>query len=120
LLHRLIQRSQVLQVLFNTGERFCYPAELLRVESPAAAPATDPLGRPLVVHGKRGIGIYGIEPVGRYAIRLSFDDLHANGIYSWDFLHNLGTHKVRRIRDYLEVLKYRGLSREMRKPKTKR
>ena len=62
--------------------------------------------------GRRHVAIMGVEPVGSYAIRIAFDDLHASGIYSWQFLHELGRNKFARIRQYLQCLKAAGLTRE--------
>lgn len=64
-----------------------------------------------VLAGRRHVAILGIEPVGSYAIRISFDDLHASGLYSWDFLHTLGRQKFARMRKYLERLREAGQSR---------
>lgn len=102
---------QGLLVTFNNGETFSLPSELLRAESPAAAPTTDLRGRPLIVHGKRNVGIYAIEPVGNYAVKLSFDDLHTSGVFSFDLLYDIGKNKYRRMRQYLTLLKQHGLSR---------
>ncbi len=97
---------------FNTGETFRYPAELLRVESPAAQPLQRGSGRPRLVHGRRHVGIMAVEPVGRYAVRLQFDDLHGTGLYTFFFLHELGCNKFRRIRAYIRALREQGLSRD--------
>jgi DUF971 family protein len=110
---------QALEVEFNTGEQFRYPAELLRVESPAAN-ATHSFSNknsstlPQVVHGRRYVGILDVEPVGRYALRIQFDDLHGTGIFSWQFLHTLGLEKYKRMRQYIKALKQQGLSRDPR------
>lgn len=75
--------SQELEVVFNTGERFTYPASLLRMESPAA-------GKPPKQGSRRHVGIMYVEPVGRYGIRLQFDDLHGSGIFTWQYLYDMG------------------------------
>ena len=114
--------SQALEVEFNTGEHFKYPAEFLRVESPAAntshsfikKPSSSKSTLPQVVHGRRYVGILGVEPVGRYALRIDFDDLHNTGIYSWPFLYRLGNEKYKRMRQYIKLLKQQGLSRDPR------
>ncbi|PRW57806.1 DUF971 family [Chlorella sorokiniana] len=103
--------DKVLEVEFSTGERFSYPAEYLRAHSPAAE-ARDLRGRPKVVSGRRHVGLVGVQPVGSYAVRLEFDDLHRNGIYTWPYLHELGQHKLSRMRQYIRTLRERGLSRE--------
>ncbi len=67
-----------------------------------------------MVQGRRHVNILEVEPVGRYALRIQFDDLHGYGIYSWSFLHELGVEKFKRIRQYLKALKEQGLSRDPR------
>ena len=62
--------------------------------------------------GRRHVGIIGVEPVGHYAVRLVFDDLHDTGIYSWDYLAELGRERDRRWAGYLDALASRGLSRD--------
>ncbi|KAL4419086.1 hypothetical protein ABPG77_010025 [Micractinium sp. CCAP 211/92] len=106
--------QQTLEVEFNTGEHFSLPAEYLRAESPAAGnlDARDAFGRLKVVHGRRHVSILDVEPVGSYAVRLSFDDLHNQGIFPWPLLRDLGSHKLSRMRRYLRLLKQRGLSRD--------
>lgn len=107
---------QALEVEFNTGEAFRYPAELLRVESPAAdAHRSVGLITPKIIHGRRHVGIMDVQPVGRYAVRIQFDDLHSAGIYTYPFLHELGVKKFARMRSYIKALKRAGLSRD---PKT--
>ncbi|KAI7844084.1 hypothetical protein COHA_002225 [Chlorella ohadii] len=103
--------DKVLEVEFSTGERFSYPAEYLRVHSPAAE-ARDRQGGPKVVAGRRHVGLVGVHPVGSYAVRLEFDDLHGTGIYTWPYLHDLGQHKLSRMRQYIQTLRERGLTRE--------
>jgi DUF971 family protein len=112
---------QALEIEFNTGEHFRYPAELLRVESPAANathsfPKTQNSSSTLspVVQGRRYVGILAVEPVGRYALRIQFDDMHGTGIFTWPFLHMLGVEKWKRMRQYIKLLKQRGLSRDPR------
>ncbi|KAL4433838.1 hypothetical protein ABPG75_000279 [Micractinium tetrahymenae] len=111
---RVKHKGKALEVEFNTGERFSLPAEYLRVESPAAGnlDARDACGRPKVVHGRRHVSIMDVEPIGSYAVRLTFDDLHSQGIFTWPLLHELGSHKLPRMRRYLRLLKDRGLSRD--------
>lgn len=105
------QCLQALEVEFNTGETFRYPAELLRVESPSAE-APQLFGRPRLVHGRRHVGIMQAEPVGRYAVRLQFDDLHGTGLFTWGFLHELGRNKFTHMRRYIQALREQGLSRD--------
>jgi DUF971 family protein len=109
---RLDKATQVLEVGFDDGSRSCLPAEYLRVESPSAEVQGHGAEQKQIVAGRRRVAIIGIEPVGNYAVRLLFDDLHDTGIYSWDYLHQLGREQDRRWRDYLDALESRGLSRE--------
>jgi DUF971 family protein len=107
----LSKSEPVLNVEFDDGARFSLPAEYLRVESPSAeVQGHGPLQKQIVA-GKQNVAIIGIEPVGNYAVRLVFDDLHDTGIYSWDYLHELGREQGRRWSAYLEALAARGLRR---------
>jgi len=108
---RLKRAERRLDVTFDDGSAFAFPAELLRVDSPSAeVQGHSPAERRLVA-GKRAVGITGIEPVGQYAVRLIFDDGHDTGLFSWDWLYRLGQEQDRRWRDYLAELAARGLSR---------
>jgi DUF971 family protein len=104
----------VLHVSFDDGTRFSLPAEYLRVESPSAEVQGHNPGQKQTVAGRRYVGITGIEAVGNYAVRLVFDDLHDSGIYSWDYLRELGEQQDRKWAAYLDALASRGLSREPR------
>ena len=75
---------------FDDGARFTLPAELLRVESPSAEVQGHGPGQKTIVAGRRHVGIMDLEPVGNYAVRIKFDDLHDTGIYSWHYLYELG------------------------------
>jgi DUF971 family protein len=109
---RLNKAERVLHVAFDDGSRFSLPAELLRVESPSAEVQGHGPDQKKIVPGKQEVAIIGIEPVGNYAVRLRFDDLHDTGIYSWDYLHELGREQERRWAAYLVALEVRGLRRE--------
>mmetsp|Transcript_34964 Transcript_34964/g.77755 ORF Transcript_34964/g.77755 Transcript_34964/m.77755 type:complete len:192 (-) Transcript_34964:610-1185(-) len=110
---KLRKAAKRLDVRFSDGNKFSFPAELLRVESPSAEnERLDAKGLPRVTAGRKFVGILGLEPVGNYAIRIKFDDLHQTGIYTWSFLHELGTHKLSRAKAYIRELRSRGLSRE--------
>ena len=106
--------ERVLSVGFDDGTVFDLPAEYLRVESPSAEVMGHGPGQKVVVAGRREVGIMNIETVGHYAIRIAFDDLHDTGIYSWDYLYELGRDQERRWRDYLAALEAKGLSRDPR------
>jgi len=108
----LDKATQVLEVAFDDGARFRLPAEYLRVESPSAEVQGHGPGQKQVVAGRRQVGIIGIEAVGNYAVRLLFDDLHDTGIYSWEYLHELGRDQDRRWQAYLDALEVKGLRRE--------
>jgi DUF971 family protein len=108
---QLNKAEPVLHVEFDDGARFSLPAEYLRVESPSAEVQGHGPHQKQIVAGKREVAIIAIEPVGHYAVRLVFDDLHDTGIYSWDYLHELGREQGRRWAAYLEALTARGLRR---------
>ena len=109
---RLNRAEQVLHVAFDTGERFALPAEYLRVESPSAEVQGHGPGQKVIVPGRRHVGIMRVEPVGHYAVRLIFDDLHDTGIYSWDYLLELGREQDERLAAYEQALAAKGLSRD--------
>jgi DUF971 family protein len=109
---RLKQAEKVLEVSFDDGRHFRLPAEYLRVESPSAEVQGHGPGQKTIVAGRAHVGIIGIEPVGNYAVRLTFDDLHDTGISSWSYLYELGVEYGERWRRYLAALAERGLSRE--------
>jgi DUF971 family protein len=109
---RLRKADHVLEVAFDDGVRFDLPAEYLRVESPSAEVQGHGPGEKRIVAGRRHVGIMAVEPVGNYAVRLVFDDLHDTGIYSWEYLHQLGREHARRWASYLDALAARGMSRE--------
>ncbi|HZB93455.1 MAG TPA: gamma-butyrobetaine hydroxylase-like domain-containing protein, partial [Stellaceae bacterium] len=87
------------------------PAEYLRVESPSAEVQGHGPGQKTLVHGRAEVGIIAVEPVGNYAVRLVFDDLHDTGIYSWSYLYMLGREQAERWQRYLAALDAAGLAR---------
>ena len=109
---RLKREEKVLEIDFDDGRTFRLPAELLRVESPSADVQGHGPGQKTIVAGRRHVGIMAVEPVGNYAIRIKFDDLHDSGIYSWDTLYDFGLRQDEYWEDYLDALQARGLSRE--------
>jgi DUF971 family protein len=109
---RLKRAEKLLEIVFEDGERFRLPAEYLRVESPSAEVQGHGPGQKQLVAGRAHIGITAVEPVGNYAVRLVFDDLHDTGIYSWSYLQTLGREQSERWRRYLAALEAAGLSRE--------
>lgn len=106
--------EKILYVDFGNGQVFSYPAEFLRVESPSAEVQGHGPGQRTLVFGRRHVNIMGIEPVGNYAVRLKFDDLHDTGIYSWSYFYQLGLEQEQRWQTYLDALKQAGKSREPR------
>jgi DUF971 family protein len=109
---RLKQVEKLLEITFDDGGSFRLPAEYLRVESPSAEVQGHGPGQKTLVPGRAHVGIIGLEPVGNYAVRILFDDLHDTGIYSWNYLHQLGVEHDQRWRAYIEALAANGLSRE--------
>ncbi len=109
---RLIRPEKLLEIVFEDGTRFRLPAEYLRVESPSAEVQGHAPGQKSLVHGRARVGIIGLEPIGNYAVRITFDDLHDTGIYSWSYLHQLGVEHQKRWREYLDALAANGLSRQ--------
>jgi DUF971 family protein len=108
---RLKQAEKTLEVDFDDGAKFRYPAELLRVESPSAEVMGHGPGQKTIVPGRRHVGILGLEPVGNYAIRIEFDDGHDTGLFTWTYLQQLGREKDKRWGEYLAELEKKGLSR---------
>lgn len=109
---RLNRAERTLTVRFDDGTVFVLPAELLRVESPSAEVQGHGPGQRKTPAGRRHVGIMAVEPVGNYAVRLVFDDLHDTGIYSWSYLYELGANRDRLWADYLKRLEEQGLSRD--------
>ena len=109
---RLKRAEKLLEVDFDDGRSFRYPAEFLRVESPSAEVQGHGPGQKTLVAGRAHVGILELEPVGNYAVRIEFDDLHDTGIFSWRYLYELGLEQEARWRRYLEALERAGLSRE--------
>jgi DUF971 family protein len=109
---RLAKDRRVLAVTFDSGERFDLDAEYLRVVSPSAEVQGHSPNERKTVPGKRDVTILEVQPVGNYAVRLVFDDLHSTGIYSWDYLLELGQSRARKWQDYLDELASKGLTRD--------
>ena len=109
---RLRRAEKELVLTLDDGARFALPAELLRVESPSAEVQGHGPSQKKIVDQRRHVGIMKVEPVGRYAIRITFDDLHDSGIFSWDYLYNLGLNRDGIWQAYLDAMAARGLSRD--------
>ena len=109
---KLHQKSRTLEIAFADGSLFNLPCEFLRVYSPSAEVRGHGPGQEVLQTGKIDAEITGVEPVGTYAVNLAFADGHNSGIYSWDYLYELGTHQEALWERYLERLKQAGASRE--------
>ncbi|GHD61412.1 gamma-butyrobetaine hydroxylase-like domain-containing protein [Jeongeupia chitinilytica] len=106
----LHQGTRLLDIAFDDGSSFSLPCEYLRVYSPSAEVRGH--GKPVLQVGKRNVNIVAIEPVGNYAVKLVFDDGHDTGLYSWDWLFELGRDRARLWQDYLDQLAAGGASRD--------
>jgi DUF971 family protein len=109
---RLAKDRRSLQVVFDDGSAFVLPAEYLRVTSPSAEVQGHSPAERRTVPGKRNVQIIGVEPVGNYAVKLVFDDMHDTGIYGWDYLFRLGAEQAEKWQAYLDELAAKGLSRD--------
>ena len=109
---RLRKAEKILEIDFDNGVTVKLPAELLRVESPSAEVQGHGPSQKQIIAGRRHVGILALEPVGNYAIRIKFDDLHDTGIFSWAYLYELGRKQDELWANYLKALAERGLSRE--------
>ncbi len=112
---RLAKDRRTLHVSFDDGAAFAIPAELLRVESPSAEVQGHGPTQKKTVPGKQEVEIIKVEPVGHYAVKLSFDDMHDTGIYGWDYLRELGETGDAKMQAYLDELEAKGLSRSRRR-----
>jgi DUF971 family protein len=108
---RLSKDRRTLTVAFDNGERFELAAEYLRVTSPSAEVQGHSPEERKTVGGKKNVAILEVNPIGNYAVRLVFDDMHSTGLYSWDYLFTLGRNRDRNWQDYLKDLAAKGLAR---------
>ena len=113
---KLKKRSRKLQISFSDGKRFELAAEYLRVFSPSAEVQGHGGGEGVLVAGKEAVNIAQIEPVGRYAVRLVFDDGHNTGLYTWPILYDLGLKHESNWRRYLTRLEEAGHRRSSAEP----
>ena len=118
---RLAQDKQSLEIVFDEiviapakriGKSFRLSAELLRVMSPSAEVQGHSEAQRKTVGGKRNVQIISVDPVGNYAVRIGFDDMHDTGIYAWGFLRELGLNAEQRFQSYLDDLAAKGLDRD--------
>lgn len=108
----LHQQSRMLEIAFDDGSRFRLPCEFLRVHSPSAEVQGHGPGQQVLQTGKRGVEIVAIEPVGHYAVQPRFSDGHDSGLFTWDYLHELGLRQDELWRDYLARLDAAGVDRD--------
>jgi DUF971 family protein len=109
---RLRKDRKALNVAFDTGDAFELAAEYLRVKSPSAEVQGHSPAERKTVAGRQNVAILEVQPIGNYAVRLVFDDMHSTGIYTWDYLHELGANRDALWQDYLDELATKGFSRE--------
>ena len=109
---KLHQQSRLLEITFDDGVCYQLPYEFLRVHSPSAEVRGHGVGQETLQVGKKDVGVLEVLPVGNYAMKIVFDDGHDSGLYTWDYLYNLGKHQAELWQDYLEKLEAAGGSRE--------
>ena len=117
---KLRTKSRVLEVAFDDGSRFELSFEYLRVYSPSAEVRGHGPGQETLQLGKHDVGIRAAEPVGNYAVKLVFDDGHDSGLYTWDYLHELGTTHGEKWQHYLDRIAKLGLPYPTPVPKHRR
>jgi DUF971 family protein len=108
----LHQQSRMLEIAFDDGARFKLAFEFLRVFSPSAEVRGHGPGQETLQVGKRNVMITEVEPAGSYAIKLVFDDGHDSGLYTWEYLHELGQYHDAMWHDYLARMEAAGASRD--------
>ena len=109
---RLHKDRKALTITFDSGESFELGAEYLRVKSPSAEVQGHSPDERKTVAGKKSVALLEVHPIGNYAVRLVFDDMHSTGIYSWDYFAELGSNRERKWQDYVDELASKGLSRD--------
>lgn len=109
---KLHQKSRILEIAFSDGKTFQLPCEFLRVYSPSAEVRGHGPGQEVLQVGKKNVEIQKIDPVGSYAIQLTFSDSHDTGLYSWDLLYDYGMRQDEMWQHYLKRMEEAGASRE--------
>ena len=109
----LHKKSRMLEISFDDGSVFNLSCEFLRINSPSAEVKGHGPGQEVLQTGKENVAINDIEPVGNYGIKPSFDDGHDSGIYSWDYLYELGRNHDKYWREYLDELEKTGYERKL-------
>ena len=107
-----LRDDHILEIVWDDGLTSQFSAELLRVESPSAEVQGHHPSEKKIIPGRHHVGIIDIVPVGNYAVRITFDDLHDSGLYSWQYLRDLHANQDQLWADYLRALETRGLSRD--------
>ena len=107
---KLHKASKTLTLTYASGEEYTLPAEFLRVHSPSAE--VQGHGKPILQFGKINVGLSKLEPAGHYALKLTFDDGHDSGLFTWDYLYELGKRQNELWDDYLAELRAAGKSRD--------
>jgi len=107
----LHQKSRVLEIAFDDGNRYTLPFEFLRVHSPSAEVRGHGPGQEVLQVGKQDVILTEVTPVGSYALKLTFDDGHDSGLYTWDYLHELGKNQEAKWEKYLRQMAEAGESR---------
>ncbi|WP_073169282.1 gamma-butyrobetaine hydroxylase-like domain-containing protein [Pseudomonas asturiensis] len=107
---KLHKASRTLTLTYASGEEYHLPAELLRVHSPSAE--VQGHGNPVLQYGKLNVGLTKVEPAGQYALKLTFDDGHDSGLFTWDYLYQLAVRQESLWADYLQELEKAGKSRD--------
>lgn len=110
---KLHKQSRVLAIEYEDGAGFELPCEYLRVFSPSAEVQGHGPGQAVLQTGKENVSIERIEPVGHYAVKLIFDDGHNTGLYTFDYLYELGETRAANWRDYLAALRQAGYKRKV-------
>jgi DUF971 family protein len=108
---RLHKDRKALSVSFDSGESYTLPAEYLRIKSPSAEVQGHSPDQRITVPGKINVAILEVVPVGNYAVRLVFDDMHSTGIFGWGYLRDLGRNHGRYWQEYVDELAAKNLSR---------
>lgn len=106
----LRKASKTLSLTYEVNEVYELPAEFLRVHSPSAE--VQGHGKPILQFGKLGVGLTKIEPAGQYALKLTFDDGHDSGLFTWEYLYQLAVRQEALWADYLQELQKAGKSRD--------
>jgi len=115
----LHQQSKNLEIAFDDGVRYNLPFEFLRVHSPSAEVRGHGPGQEVLQTGKRDVILSEVNPVGSYALKLTFDDGHDSGLYTWEYLHQLGEKQDVMWQRYLQQLQQAGESRDAVESRTK-